>query len=148
MTTRMNIAARLNYSVCVLSMLFLTGCFIPWPHTSTLTQRYIGRVVDGGTGAPIPGAKIFLSQHTNVACRSHSDGRFSLRRRHNFHLGYIGLTEQHEWPNEGRCWFDDSITISHKNYVNVEPPCKELSYDFNSGKGTLDAGDVRLHPKE
>ncbi len=125
--------APLVACVLLLGMLpWLTGCafvFVPYPHTSVRLYPASGRVLDADTRAPIAGAKIFLTHHPEVACKSDRAGIFKFKEIRNWHAGEIGVAAgASDWP-PGEQWSYPRITVSHTDYA----PCElDLQYGTNN----------------
>ncbi len=125
--------ASLVVWVLLLGMLpWLTGCasvFVPYPHTSVRLYPASGRVLDADTRAPIAGAKIFLTHHPEVACKSDRTGTFKFKKIRNWHAGEIGVPAgASDWP-PGEQWSYPPITASHTDYT----PCElVLHYGTNN----------------
>jgi hypothetical protein len=118
-----SMATLIACAVLLLGMLpWLTGCayvFVPYPHTSVRFDPVSGRVLDEHTQAPIAGAKVFLTHHPEVACKSDRAGTFKLKKIRNWHAGEIGVPAgASDWPS-GQYW-DPDITVSHTNYAPCE----------------------------
>ena len=100
----------------------LTGCayvFVPYPHTSVRLYPASGRVLDAHTRAPIAGAKIFLTHHPEVACKSDRAGTFKFKKIRQWHAGSVGAAAgSSDWPS-GEYWYPH-ITVSHTNYTPRE----------------------------
>jgi len=101
----------------------LNGCIVTpvssyWvnPHTTIRSARISGTVLDERTHAPIADAKIFLTQHPKVACKSDSSGHFELKGIRNWHWASVGDPGGGvgDVPS-GEIW-DPNITVSHTNY--------------------------------
>jgi|ERR1035438_1265287 hypothetical protein len=122
----------LNYSICLLILVSLTGCF-PWPHTTARSADVQGRVLDAHTHLPVEGAKVFLVQSPHHATYTDANGRFRLQATRQFKLA----------SNEGGGWPDtksDIVEISHTNYT---------PHGFAAGmSGGVDVGDILLKPKQ
>lgn len=152
----------------VLILSLLTGCII-WPHRTSRSQEISGTILDERTHHPIHGARIFLTEHTNVAGHSGSDGRFRVKGTYNWHIGYA-YAWHGDWDvPKPKYWFPD-ITTVHTNYVPRqedwmrrreeiillrklgEPPVHRPSLLFNGsgvilkdmGAGQYLKGDIRI----
>src|SRR5258707_14485485 len=68
----------------ILILCFMPGC-IPPTHTTVRSEEFRGKVLDERTHAPIQGAKIFLTEHQSVSCKSGPDGSYWLRKTFNWH---------------------------------------------------------------
>lgn len=119
----------------ILIPVLFAGC-IPAPHTTTRSPEVRGRVLDARTHDPIQGARVFLTDHPQVACETDSSGGFWLKETHNFHLGNI--PPEGDWPQ--RDYWEDRVTISHTNY---EP----LRIDHWPVEKGSDKGNIFLTPK-
>ena len=125
----------LKLIVCTQLMALLTGCMIPFPHTTQRSPEVHGRVLDARTHAPIQGATVFLTEYPKVSCTSDADGYFRLKATHNFHLLFIVAGEAGHWPS-GKDWLP-YITVARTNYAahrirGIVPP----------------EGDIFLKPKQ
>ena len=97
----------------------LTSCVLPDFHTTWRSQEVGGQVLDESIHAPIEGAKIFFTYHTNLWCRSDTNGCYLIKETHNWHcLIFIGAGNSEDWPPR-EVW-DPYITISHTNYITRE----------------------------
>jgi hypothetical protein len=122
----------------VLVVALLSGCILPYPHTTERSAEVRGRVLDARTVAPIQGAKVFLSEHPTVSCTSDATGQFRLRPTHNFHVAVAG-PEGADLPR-GEDW-GLAVTVSHKNYVTY------VQHGPDDHRLT-DKGDILLEPKQ
>jgi hypothetical protein len=103
----------------VVTLVGLTGCILPYPHTSDRSVEYHGTVLDARTRAPIKGAKVVFkdtgdpitSRTTNAA------GHFRYGPTHNFHVAEVGFTELKDWPPGHSI---DGMTVSHPGYVSQD----------------------------
>jgi hypothetical protein len=120
--------------VCAFSLATLTGCL--FPHTTERSPVIHGRLLDANTRAPIQHAKVFLTEHPKVSCKSDAEGRFRLKATHHFHLIFVPAGEGGHWPSGGIDWAP-YVTVSHSNYVPSEVR------GFSSDKG-----DVLLKVKQ
>jgi hypothetical protein len=143
----------------LLIVTLLSGCILPWPHTSWRSGEYRGRILDERNRAPIEGAKIFNTEHSNVYCTSGADGRFWLKATYNWHFGYtMTPPESFDYPR-GETW-TSGITITHADYISCqivegvfedtillrkqdEPPAPRPSLVFNgNGDVVQDMGAI------
>jgi hypothetical protein len=125
---------RIRNCVTVLATtLLLTGCIVPWPHTTIRTGVACGRVLDQQTHAPVKGATLYFSAFPRHSCRSDAAGRFHLRATHNFHFGYLFLVERADWPFER---YDGFLTVDRSGY---EGTGREVNRDGFRG-------DILLRP--
>lgn len=119
-----------------LLLTLLTGCIIPYPHTTVRSFEVHGRVLDARTRAPIQGAKVFLSEHPNVRSTTDATGKFRIKATHNFHLG--AAVPEADWP-PGKYWHSD-VTVLHPDYtIYVQ---RELD-----DRWLTDKADILLEPK-
>jgi hypothetical protein len=121
----------------VLAVALLSGCILPYPHTTERSAEVRGRVLDARTDASVQGAKVFLSEHPTVSCTSDITGHFRLRATHNFHVAVAG-PEGADLPR-GEDW-GLAVTVSHKNYVTY------VQHGLDDHRLT-DKGDILLEPK-
>ena len=85
---------------------------------------------DAFTHAPVPGARVWLTQKPQVSTYSDVSGRFLLGKVRNFHLAYV--PPEGEWPRR------------KDNYVEVSRP-GYLPTGFDNFRGG-DVGDILLKP--
>jgi hypothetical protein len=105
-------------SRCVVFTLILgllSGCVLPWPHTTVRMDEINGKVLDERTHAPIPGVRISLTYHPEISSKSRVDGSFKIKQINNWHFGYTAVVEQHDYPS-GQTW-EPEIVFSHTNYL-------------------------------
>jgi hypothetical protein len=89
------------------------------PHNSIRFYSISGTILDEQTHAPIAGAKIFLTDHSEVTCESDSLGIFKLSEIRQWHAGEIGVPAgASDWPS--REYWHPYITVSHTNYARGE----------------------------
>ena len=133
----------MRLALLILVVVLLNGC-VPLPlggytafcpHTTTRLNSFDGRVLDEGTHAPVSGAKVFLTEHPKVACKTDSSGHFKFKEMVNWHWGYTGNPAGGDDLPSGEQWGQD-ITVLHTNYMPYA-----TSYDW-FGKG-----DIFLKPK-
>lgn len=78
-----------------------------------------GQVLDESTHAPIEGAKVFFTYHTNLWCASDTNGCYLIKETRNWHcLIFIGAGNSEDWPPR-EVW-DPLITVSHTSYITRE----------------------------
>jgi hypothetical protein len=126
---------RLSQLSGMLLFCLLAGC-LPFPHTTERSPEVRGRVLDAITHTPVQGAKIFLSDHPDVACWSDSAGHFRLRATSNFHWGLT--VPEGDWPR--RKYWGSAVAIScvgYEDYTQNGPDDWRLT----------DKGDILLKPK-
>ena len=106
----------MRFTPFILILILLTGCVIPYPHTTTRSGPISGTVLDEHSHSPIAGAEIVLTQHPKAACKSDSSGHFKLKEIHSWHWGIgIGAGNSEDLPF--REPWDPIITVSHTNYT-------------------------------
>jgi hypothetical protein len=106
----------MRFTPFILILILLSGCVIPYPHTTTRSGPISGTVLDEHTHSPIAGAEIVLTQHPKAACKSDSSGHFMLKEIRSWHWGIgIGAGNSEDLPF--RMPWDPIITVSHTNYT-------------------------------
>jgi len=101
-------AVTLFLSVCVLVV--LSGCVMPIPFRSYRSPELSGRILDGRSKAPLPGATVSFLQDDlrspleEPRATADGEGRFHLRASHNYHAagGFFGHDNVKMWPNGPR----------------------------------------------
>lgn len=112
----------LTRAACTATLALLSGCIIPYPHTSERSSEVSGTVLDARTRAPIKGAEVIQSQDPGPALgktrRRTTDeaGRFRFRASHNFHLATAG-PEGADLPHG---YEYESLTVLHPGYLSYE----------------------------
>ena len=103
-------------------LLTLSGCMIPYPHTTMRSEEITGTVIDSRTGAPVEGAKVVQRAFNGAregkirARTTDSLGHFRLRATHNFHLATVG-PEGADWP---RGYYYELVTVACPDYLPHE----------------------------
>ncbi|HEV7406152.1 MAG TPA: hypothetical protein VGO11_24610 [Chthoniobacteraceae bacterium] len=67
----------------------LSGCIIPYPHTSQRFSGVSGHVRDARTHRPISGVGVALHQHPSTRTTTDADGAYHLDAQKNFHLFFM-----------------------------------------------------------
>ncbi len=95
------------------------GCATLSPHKDVVPRspHVSGTVLDEHTHAPVPGARIFFTEHPQLDCRSGAAGAFQIEETYTRYGGYVyGPGGRVDWPNKYERWYP-ALTVSHTNYI-------------------------------
>lgn len=112
-------------AVCLSAIPLLSGCVIPYPHTTLRSKEVTGTVLDARTRAPIKGARVVQSEHSingakpkTRATTTNASGRFKLPTSHNFHLAIGSGGERFEDLPPGHVY--EEVTIFSPGYLSYQ----------------------------
>lgn len=80
---------------CLSAFPWLSGCIVPYPHTTLRAPEVSGTVLDARTGAPIKGVQVVQGESPSTwgskpkrrTATTDASGRFVLPKSHNYHWG-------------------------------------------------------------
>jgi hypothetical protein len=146
----------ITIELCII-LQFVTGCFIPIPHTSERFPPTCGRVLDTTTHAPVGGASLAIQDHPGAKVQTDSSGMFSFPRYRNYHLiSYLNIfsttkeeTEVENFPR-GTHW-GPVLTVTHPDYqqqeVNILKHAFPRSNSWKDSRKPYELHDILLTPK-
>jgi hypothetical protein len=88
-------------------------------HTTPRLNPFDGTILDERTHVPLANAKVVLTAHPEVSCKSDSSGQFHFKEIDNWHYGRRGNAGLSDDVPSGEQWGWD-ITVSQTNYVQQE----------------------------
>ena len=132
---------------------FVTGCFLPIPHTSERFPPTHGRVLDATTHAPVVGASLAIQGHPNAKARTDISGMFSFPRYHNYHLMFyhnpFGLTEEDRELEEipmGTHW-PLVLSVTHPDYQPQQVSILHHALPRSDSRKPYELHDILLTPE-
>jgi hypothetical protein len=153
-----NFLKSVIFSAAAVFAILLSGCAIPYPHTSDRSFGITGRVVDAETGLPIAGARIqpldYLRRSNSVPAIvpdlattpvtvSEVDGRFNLPRTKNMRWTKTVLAPCYVGVTDGRRY--SLYIVTRPGYIPVDFDPKFHDRDTNHLKErNFTVGDIQL----
>jgi len=139
--------------VATVGIMTLSGCVLPWPHTSTRFQGVSGHVFDARTHQPIPGVLVAVEKHPSTSTTTDADGAYRIKALKNHHIVYFWLMMGDSLPS-GEYWYPD-LNFSHPGYrpvrwsgvFNQDTADNIRNKPRNMGFGELVHTDVLLNPQ-
>jgi hypothetical protein len=142
----------ITIELCII-LQFVTGCFIPIPHTSERFPPARGHVVDATTHAPVGGASLAIQDHPGAKVQTDSSGMFSFPRYRNYHLfsyqNIFGVTKEEtevEHFPRPTDWMP-VLTVTHPDYQPQEVYILKHSFPRSDTHKPYELHDILLTPK-